>query len=109
MGSISKVTADRAKRVERLVLSDDTTSQWLDAACFRSCFCAATVATPAEWIIEGLLPDGQTVELGNYELNNLFDPDKPRYITVNAMCGLSIRFKSSVPQVGSQLWVILKS
>lgn len=109
MGPIAKVTVDRARSVQPLGLADGLHSQWLSVGEFRSCFCIATQSTPSVWAIEGLLPDGQVIELGSYDLNMLFKPDMPRYITVNAMCGLPIRFVSSVLQVNSKLWVILKS
>lgn len=108
-GSVMKIGAERCFEVCQIKLLGGTTSQWLSAVSYRSCFCIATAATAAIWIIEGLLPDGQTIELGNYELNNLFDPGKPRYITVNAMCGLPIRFVSNVPQANEMLWAVFKS
>ena len=108
MSSISQVTVDRAKTVELLKLEGGTTSQWLNAAQYRSCFCVAKQSTPATWTIEGLLPDGQTIVLASYA-NELFDPSRPRFVTVTAMCGLPIRFVASTPQVNPQLWVILKS
>ena len=57
MASVSHVTADRAKAIEKLVLEGGTTSQWLNAAPYLSCFCIAVRSKPASWKIEGLLPD----------------------------------------------------
>ena len=108
MSSINQVTVDRAKTVELLKLEGGITSQWLNAAQYRSCFCVTKQSTPATWTIEGLLPDEQTIVLATYA-NELFDPSRPRFITVTAMCGLPIRFVASTPQVNPQLWVILKS
>ncbi len=109
MGSIARITADRARAVIPLVLDEGVTSQWLAVGEYRSCFCIATDANPSPWTIEGLLPDGQTIELANYEPENLFNPRMPRYIAVNAMCGLPIRFVSAKRQPDARLWVVLKS
>ncbi len=65
--------------------------------------------SPAIWIVQGLLPDGQIVDLVQYPLHELFEPSRPRYISVSAMCGLPIRFVASQPQPDSQLWVVFKS
>lgn len=109
MASIAKITADRARTTEALQLADGRFGQWLSVGEYRSCFCIAKQSTPSAWAIQGLLPDGQIIELGSYDVNTLFKPDMPRYITVNAMCGLPIRFVSSVSQTSAKLWVILKS
>ncbi len=110
MGSIHQVTADRATLVERLKLDQGTTSQWLNAANFRSCFCASTQPTNSAWVIEGLLPSNETIQLANYNNGDLFAFTNPRYITVNAMCGLPIRFVATVAQpVIRDCFVVLKS
>ncbi len=109
MGSIAQVTVDRAKVVEPLQLSTGTTSQWLNAAKYRSCFCIAKTSVPAIWTVQGLLPDGQIVDLVQYPLHEFFEPSRPRYISVSAMCGLPIRFVASQPQLDSQLWIVFKS
>ena len=108
MGSISQVTNDRARHVEQLRFDDGKTSQWLHASPYRSCFCIAKQAVASTWLIEGLLPDGQQIELGSYD-TSLFDPPSPRYITVNAMCGLPIRFVAATSQPNSQLWIVFKA
>lgn len=109
MSSIARMTSDRARSVEQLKMDVEGKSQWLHAAPFRSCFCVTKKSIPARWIIEGLLPNGETVELGNYSTGNLFAPGKPRYITVNVMCGLPIRFVCDASQGNAKLWVIFKS
>jgi hypothetical protein len=109
MGSIAKITADRARTTESLQLADGLVSQWLSVGEYRSCFCVAKQSTASAWAIQGLLPDRQIIELGSYDFNTLFKPSMPRYITVNAMCGLPIRFVSSVLQTNPKLWVIFKS
>jgi hypothetical protein len=108
-GSIYTASFRRLVAVEKLKLTGQTTSQWLDATTYRSAFCAASSSVNAIWTIEALLPNGNTVVVGSYEIGNLFNPTMPRYITTNAMCGLPIRFVSSQPQVNSDLWVVFKS
>ena len=66
MASISHVTADRAKSIEKLVLADGTTSQWLHAAPYETCFCIAVRSEHASWKIEGQLPDNEIVTLSHY-------------------------------------------
>ncbi|QDV85476.1 hypothetical protein TBK1r_44900 [Stieleria magnilauensis] len=113
VASISQVTADRAKAIEKLVLEDGTTSQWLHAATFETCFCIAVRSEHASWKIEGLLPDQQVVTLSHYRRTSsgsrVFKTGTPRYITKNVMCGLPIRFISSVPQPDPSIWVVFKS
>lgn len=113
MASVSHVTADRAKAIEKLVLEGGTTSQWLNAAPYLSCFCLAVRSKPASWKIEGLLPDQEIVTLSHYRKTSngsrVFDTGTPRYITKKVMCGLPIRFVSSVVQPDPVVWVIFKS
>jgi len=110
MGSIYQVTADRATLVERLILDQGTTSQWLNAASFRSCFCASSQPTNSAWVIEGLLPNNETIQLASYSDGDLFAFTNPRYVTVNAMCGLPIRFIATVVQPENRdCFVVLKS
>lgn len=108
-GSIHTASFKRMVASHRLELVGGTTSQWLDAATFRSAFCMATASTAAEWAIEAQLPSGQAIQVATYDAGNLFAPTMPRYITTNAMCGLPIRFVSSVAQANPELWVIFKS
>ncbi len=113
MASISQVSADRAKNIVRLELVGGTTSQWLNAAPFATCFCISVVSGPSSWRVEGQLPDGELITLAHYRLSSgqstVFRTGTPRYITNNVMCGLPIRFVSSEPQVGDKLWVLFKS
>ena len=113
MASVSHVTADRAKSIERLVLEEGTTSQWLNVGPYLTCFCIAVECKPASWKIEGLLPDGEVVTLSHYRKTSsgsrVFDPGTPRFITKKVMCGLPIRFVSSVVQPNPVVWVIFKS
>ncbi len=113
MASISHVTADRAKAIEKLVLADGTTSQWLHAAPYETCFCIAVRSEHASWKIEGLLPDSEVVTLSHYRKTSsgsrVFKSGTPRYITKNAMCGSSIRFLSSGRQSAPGGWVIFQS
>ncbi|MEZ6097164.1 MAG: hypothetical protein R3C03_23565 [Pirellulaceae bacterium] len=90
----SQVVTERAANVESLKFDAENRSQWLAAAPFRSAFCIAMSATPANWTIEVLLPNGQTAVVGSYDLGNLFEISMPRYITTSAMCEAadSIRF-----------------
>jgi len=108
-GSIYSASFKRQSESHQLEMADGTTSQWLDAVAMRSAFCIAMASAPAVWTIEVLLPSGDTKQVGNYTSGNLFNPTMPRYITVNAMCGLPIRFVSSVDQSASSLWVVFKS
>ena len=108
-GSIHTASFKRVAATHRLELGGGLTSQWLDAATYRSAFCLASSSVTAAWTIDVLLPDGQTVEVGAYDAGSLFAPTTPRYITTNAMCGLPIRFVSKVPQGNSELWVVFKS
>lgn len=108
-GSVYTGTFRRHVSAQKLVFTNGTTSQWLDAATFRSVFCAATSGTMAAWTVEVQLPSGEAVVVGEYDAGNLFTPQTPRYITINAMCGLPLRFVSSVPQVNPNLWAIFKS
>lgn len=108
-GSIHVASFKRRTETHQLELADGLTSQWLDAAAMRSVFCIAVNSVLAIWDIEAQLPNGTIVQVANYGSGALFDPTKPRYITVNAMCGLPIRFVSSVSQSGSELWVVIKS
>jgi len=108
MASIAKVTTDRARTVQPLRMANGLVSQWLAVGEYRSCFCIAKQSVPSAWTIEGRLPNGENVQLANYE-SELFDPTLPRYVTMKAMCGLPIRFVAATPQVNSQLWVVLKS
>ena len=108
MGSIAKVTVDRARTAEPLQLADGLVSQWLPVGEYRSCFCIATQSVPSAWSIEGRLPNGESVELARYD-SELFDPAIPRYVTMKAMCGLPIRFVADTPQTNSRLWVVFKS
>lgn len=108
MGSIARVTADRARTVQPLRLGEGLVSQWLSVDEYRSCFCIAKQSIPSAWTIEGRLPSGEAVELARYE-SELFDPTNPRYVTMKAMCGLPIRFVASTPQANSELWVVFKS
>jgi hypothetical protein len=108
-GSIYTASFRRLVAAEQLKLTGQTTSQWLDATTYRSGFCVALSSVAASWTIEALLPNGNTVVVGNYDSGNLFDTLMPRYITTNAMCGLPIRFVSGLPQGNSDLWVIFKS
>ncbi len=113
MASVSHVTADRANAVEKLILDGGTTSQWINAGPYLSCFCIADQCNPASWKIEALLPDQHIVTLSHYRKtasgSRLFDPGTPRYITKKVMCGLPIRFVSSVIQPDPLIWVIFKS
>ena len=113
MASISHVTADRAKAIEKLVLEGGMTSQWLHAAPFETCFCIAVRSEHASWKIEGQLPDNEIVTLSHYRKTSsgsrVFKSGTPRYITKNVMCGLPIRFVSSVIQSDPLVWVIFKS
>ena len=108
MGSIAKITVDRARSVQPLRLANGQVSQWISVGEFRSCFCIAKQSTPSQWTIEGWLPNGEVAELARYE-SELFDPTNPRYVTMKAMCGLPIRFVASTPQSNPQLWVVFKS
>ena len=108
MGSIARVTADRARTVQPLRLTNGLVSQWLAVDEYRSCFCIAKQSTPSAWTIEGRLPSGEAIELAHYE-SELFDPASHRYATMKAMCGLPIRFVASTPQPTSELWVVFKS
>ncbi|MEL7499042.1 MAG: hypothetical protein AAFN77_15650 [Planctomycetota bacterium] len=108
-GSIYSASFKRQVEASRLELTGETTSQWLGVAAMRSAFCIALNSTPASWTIEAQLPDGGVVTVGQYNSGTLFNPTTPRYITVNAMCGLPIRFVSSVSQSDPNLWVICKS
>lgn len=108
-GHAYTVSVKRHVAVHKLELANQTTSQWLDASEYRSAFCIAQSSTPAGWIIEVLLPSGNVATVGSYETEDLFSTTRPRYITVNAMCGLPIRFTSSEPQSNPQLWVVFKS
>jgi hypothetical protein len=113
VASIIQVAIDRAKGCEQLVLHGGTTSQWINASRFETCFCIAIRSEPASWKIEGLLPENQSVTLSHYRRTSsgsrVFRPGKPRYITKNAMCGMPIRFVSSVVQPDPLIWVIFKS
>jgi hypothetical protein len=114
-GATRRVTIDKAALAEKLELStsslgvDQTTSQWLNAAAYRSCFCIAFGSVEADWTIEALLPSGQVVEITTYLGLDLFNPESPKYISMSAMCGLPIRFVSSVSQPTGDFWVVLKS
>ncbi len=121
-GAIMKITAERSLEICELKLVGGTTSQWLAAGSMRSAFCIGIgSASLVLWTVEGLLPNDQIVTLADYPLtgpiiqdpppeSSLFQPGKPRYISVNAMCGLPIRFVASVaPSPLFQLWVMLKS
>ncbi|TWU19856.1 hypothetical protein [Allorhodopirellula heiligendammensis] len=115
MASISQVTADRAKAIERLVLAEDRkTSQWLRASPFATCLCIAVASTEATWRVQALLPDKEVVQLGYYVRSSktgskLFNPSKPLYLKSEVMCGLPIRFVATVEQINPILWVIFKS
>ncbi len=108
--TIAKMTAERGSHIEQLRFVAGE-SQWLNAGPFRSCFVTTQIAAPAAWVIEGLLPDGQVIQLADYEIDNSpFNATlRPGYISVNAMCGLPIRFVSSEPQTNSNLWIVFKS
>ena len=108
MSSIAKVTIDRARTTQPLRMADGLVSRWLSVGEFRSCFCVASQSVPSAWIIEGLLPNGESVQLAGYE-TDLFDPANPRYVTMKAMCGLPIRFVAATSQTNSRLWVVFKS
>lgn len=108
MSSIAKVTIDRARTTQPLRMANGLVSQWLSVGEFRSCFCVANQSVPSAWIIEGLLPNGESVQLAGYE-TDLFDPANPRYVTMKAMCGLPIRFVAAKSQTNSRLWVVFKS
>lgn len=108
-GSIHSASFKRQANSFRLQLTDGTVSQWLDAATYRSAFCIAKTSQAANWTIEGLLEDGETIVLADYSSGDLFNPSMPRYIAMNAMCGLPIRFVSDQSQSNSQLWVVFKS
>ena len=108
-GSIHVASFKRRSETHQLELVDGLTSQWLDAAAMRSVFCIAVNSVSAIWDVEVQLPNGGVVQVANYGPDALFDPTKPRYITVNSMCGLPIRFVSSVSQPGAELWVVFKS
>ena len=108
-GSLHNATFRRLVATERLNLDGGTTSQWIDAATFRSGFVVAVNSTDAAWTIEAQLPTGAVVPVGQYEEGKLFVVGMPRYITTNAMCGLPIRFVSSQPQLNNDLWIVFKS
>lgn len=113
MTSISQVAAERARSVERLAFGEDQkTSQWIHAAPYRACFCIAISVTEATWRIQGLLPSGAVIQLAYYRRSSssgssVFNPNKPRYIKEEVMCGLPIRFVSTVEQPNSETWVAL--
>jgi hypothetical protein len=108
-GGLFTASFRRNAQVHRLVLDTQLASQWLDAAEYRSAFCVGVFSTAAGWTIEALLPSGAVAVVGNYDSGNLFDPTMPRFVTINAMCGLPIRFKADQPQPSSELWVVFKS
>lgn len=117
MGSTRRVTIDKAATAVKLELvagANQTidgvnTSQWLNSATYRSCFCIGLQSTESNWTIEALLPDGSVATVGLYDSGNLFSIGSAKYITMNAMCGLPIRFVADTPQVSPVLWVVLKS
>ena len=108
-GNLFTASFRRNVQVHRLALDAQATSQWLDAGEYRSAFCAAVTSVSAGWTIEALLPSGAVIIVGTYESGDLFEPNTPRYITINAMSGLPIRFKSDLAQPTAELWVVLKS
>lgn len=108
-GSLYTGTFRRHVSAQKLVFANGTTSQWLDAATFRSVFCIGAAGTAAAWNVEVQLPSGEAMIVGQYDEGSLLTPQTPRYITINAMCGLPLRFVSSVPQVNPNMWVIFKS
>ena len=108
-GSIYAASFKRQVEARRLEMTGGTTSQWLGVCGNEECFCIAVNSTPASWTIEAQLPDGEVVTVGQYNSGTLFNPTMPRYITVNAMCGLPIRFVSSASQTDPNLWVVCKS
>jgi hypothetical protein len=114
MGSSKRVTTDRTAEAVQLQLSGGTTSQWLNGANFRSCFCIALQSTGAVWSIEVQLPNGQvapitTYALGESLLPSLFAVGSNKFVSMSAMCGLPFRFVSSLQQTNHNLWVVLKS
>ncbi len=72
-------------------MADGLVSQWLSVGEYRSCFCMDHKQSHRQWLIEGRLPNGESVQLASYA-SELFVPGCPRYITMKAMCGLPIRF-----------------
>jgi hypothetical protein len=114
MSSITQIAAEKANAIEQLTFDEELkTSQWLRAAPFETVFCVAVKARTATWKVEGLLPDGTIIPLACYRReecsSRIFQPEKNRYIKEEVMCGIPIRFVSTVPQPDSQLWVIFKS
>jgi hypothetical protein len=108
--STSKTILQRDQLIERLNFTGGT-SQWLNAPPYRSCYLVVEGASAADWSVQGKLPNGQNAELGSY-LNEQgpFDPaGGAGYITMNAMCGLPIRFVASAPQPNAEIWVVLKA
>ena len=114
MPSINQVAAERARAVERLVFEADLkTSQWIHASPYQSVFCIAVKAKTATWKIEGQLPNGTVIPLGCYRReechSRIFNPKNNRYIKEEVMCGLPIRFVSTVEQPDSELWVVMQA
>jgi hypothetical protein len=114
MTSINQVAAERARAVEQLIFGEDLkTSQWIHAAPYQSVFCIGVKAKTATWKIEGLLPNGVVIPLGCYRRekchSRIFHPNKNRYIKEEVMCGLPIRFVSTVEQPDSELWVVMQA
>ena len=100
----------RDQLVSKLVFAGNS-SQWLNAPPYRSCFVIVVSAIDADWTIEGLLPSGQIVPLGSYagETGPFMAAGGRGYITVNAMCGIPIRFTSTLSQATADIWVVLKA
>ena len=108
----------RLVSINELRLDTSRQSQWLKADMYRSCFCAGQGSATADWTIEAQLSDGSVIQVGSYLKNTndpgnpystLFNATTPRYIGINAMCGLPIRFVASADQPSAKLWVIFKS
>jgi hypothetical protein len=109
-----RVTTDKTAEAIKLQLSGGTTSQWLNGANYRSCFCVALQSTAAAWAVEVQLPTGQIAPITTYALDenlvpSLFVVGSNKYVSMSAMCGLPLRFVSSVQQANADLWVVLKS
>lgn len=101
--------SNRHSAVQVLDLEGGTTSQWINAGGFRSCFAISETPSDATFEVEVLLPNGATAKVASSTYFSSHSYGAGKWVTMAAMCGLPLRFVADSEQTGNTFYVVLKS